>query len=503
MEIYYRPLYTCGAFNCEAQRAIMYNTALGTCYTFEDVSALLVHEILAGKRECAIDTAHIADVTGATEEQVITFCREQLLPIGLVHDHVWSDGEWQQYRKDNPPCIGAIGNEPVGDYKDSLPEELRFSLTFELTYACSERCLHCFNEGAARSDLHEEHRLRPDMLTLPDYKRIIDEAVELGIPEVTITGGDPFSYPHCWDILDYMHERNLAVNLLTNAQALNNSEKIRRIARMGLQKFNVSIYSTDAEVHDQITRRRGSWEQSMKVLREMAKWPVPLNIKTPVFRLNTRTYYGVRTIAQQLGAENEVSCMLMPGADGDISLIEHLQTRPEALRIILMDPLGKAHVNADGKADGYQFGSKRGFPCATNRLITVSPTGVVSGCSNIPIIFGHMRHASLKASIMSSQRLQMLQVDQKQTFTACGQHDYCQYCNLPCYAGEALEKHADGSFALREIKGDVCLTAQIRMELCQQIAQGIDPLGGKSIEECLATQPVEEVPVFRKKISLL
>ena len=242
----------------------MYNTARGTCYTF------------------------IADVTGATEEQVIAFFHESLMPVGLVHDHVFSDEEWQQYRKDNPPCIGAKGNEPVGDYWETLPEELRISLTFEPTYACSERCLHCFNEGAARSDLHEEHRLRPDMLTLDDYKRIIDEAVELGIPSVTVTGGDPFSYPHCWDILDYMHERNLAVNLFTNAQALNTSEKIRRVTRLGLRQLSVSIYSTEAEVHDQITRRRGSWEQSMKALRELAEWPVPLNLKTPVFRKKIR-----------------------------------------------------------------------------------------------------------------------------------------------------------------------------------------------------------------------
>ena len=480
----------------------MYNTAHGTCYTFEDVSALLVNEVLAGKRECPIDTAHIATVTGATEEQVIAFCHEQLMPVGLVHDHVFTDEEWQQYRKDNPPCIGAKGYEPVGDYNDSLPEELRVTLNFELTYACSERCLHCYNEGAARSNLHEEHRLRPDMLTLDDYKRIIDEAVELGIPEVTVTGGDPFSYPHCWDILDYLHERNLAVNLLTNAQALNSSEKIRRVARLGLQQLSVSIYSTDAEVHNQITRRPGSWEQSMKALRELSAWPVPLNIKTPVFRLNTRSYYGVREIARQLGAETEVSCVLKPGADGDVSLIEHLQTRPEALRIILLDPLGISHVSADGKADGYEFGSKRGFPCFNNGKITVSPSGIVSGCGNIPFKFGNVHHVSLKEAILSPQRLQMLQADQKKAFPVCGQHDYCQYCLVPCYAGESFEKHADGTFTLREIQGDRCLTAQIRMELCLQIEQGIDPLGGKSIEECLAAQPVEKVPVFRKRIKI-
>ncbi len=497
---FFRPLYTCGAFNRQAQKAVMYNTAHGTCYSFEDISALLVHEVLAGRRECAIDTAHIADVTGATQEQVIAFFREQLMPIGLVHDHVWSDEEWRQYRKDNPPCVYAKGYEPVDDYRTSLPKELSVSLTFELTYACSERCLHCFNEGAARSDLHEEHRLRPDMLTLDDYKRLIDEAVELGIPEVTVTGGDPFSYPHCWDILDYMHARNLAVNLFTNAQALNSSEKIRRVARLGLQQLSVSIYSTEADVHDQITRRRGSWEQSMKALRELSEWPVPLNIKTPVFRLNTRTYYGVRELARQLGAENEVSCILAPGADGDVSLIEHLQTRPEALRVILMDPLCKVHVSAEGKADGYQFGSKEGFPCSANSVITVSPSGVVSGCGSIHITFGHVRRISLKEAMLSQQRMQMLQTNQKQAFPVCGQQDYCQYCCVPCYAGEALEKHVDGTFTLKAIQGDACLTAQIRMDLCRQIEQGIDPLGGKSLEQCLAEQPVEEVPVFRKKI---
>ena len=496
---YIRPLYTCGAFNRQAQRAVMYNTAFGTCYTFEGVSALLVNEVLAGKREQPIDIKRIAEVTGATEAQVVEFCRESLMPIGLVHDHVFSDEEWRQYRKDNPPCFTRKGYKPESDYWQSFPQELKISLTFELTYACSERCLHCFNEGAARSDLHEEHRLHPDMLTLAEYKRIIDEAVELGIPNVTVTGGDPFSYPGCWDILEYMHERNLAINLFTNAQALNTDEKIRRIARMGLRQFSVSIYSADAAVHDQITRRRGSWEHSMKVLRELSEWPVPLNMKTPVFRLNTRTYYGVRDMARELNAENEVSCTLHPGTDGDVSVVEQLQIRPEALRIVLMDKLGKLSLPDDGKADGYVFGSDPGFPCSASSLIVVSPSGVVKPCGSIDITLGQLHHSSLKDAILSPRRLQLRQTDQKQLFPECGQHDYCRYCRVPCYAGERFEEQADGSYRLREIQGDSCQFAMIRKELCQQIEQGIDPLGGKSIEECLAALPVEPVPVFRKK----
>ena len=500
MTQYIRPLYTCGAFNRDKQMAVMYNTAHATCYTFDGVSALLINEVLAGRRECPIDTAHIAAVTGATEEQVVEFCRESLMPIGLVHDHVFSDDEWHQYRNDNPPCLVTKGYEPADDYIKNLPEPQQVSLTFELTYACSERCLHCFNEGAARSDIHEENRLQPNMLTLDDYKRLIDEAVELGIPAVTVTGGDPFSYPYCWEVLEYMHERNMAVNLFTNAQALNTSEKIRRLARMGLRQLSVSIYSADAEVHDQITRRSGSWEQSVKVLRELAKWPVSLNIKTPVFRLNTRSYYGVRELALELGAWNEISGRLVCGVDGDVSIIEQLQTRPKALRILLMDPLVKIHVPADGKADGYEFGSRHGFPCSVNHSFIVSPSGVSKGCPNIPITFGNMHHVSLKDAIWGPRRTQLTQADQKQSFPGCGQHDYCRYCHIPCFAGESFEQHADGTFTLREIHGDICEEARARMEVCQQIEQGIDPLGGKTLRECLEAQPEEKVPVFRKKI---
>lgn len=500
MTQFVRPLFTCGTYNSQTQRAVMYNTANATCYTFDNLSALLVGELLAVQRESAIDTAHIAEVTGATTEQVEAFCREQLMPIGLVHDHVFSDAEWQQYRQTNPPCVRATGYEPQRDYMDSLPKDEQVRLVLELTYACSERCLHCFNEGAARGDLHEENRLSKGMLKLADYQRIIDEMVALGIPEVTLTGGDPFSHPGCWAILDYLHARNIAVNLQTNGLALNTSEKIRRIARMGLKQLNVSIYSADAAVHDQITRRQDSWEQSMHVLRELSLWPVPLSIKTPIFRLNSRTYYGVRHLARELGAEMDISCVLTPGADGDVSIVEHLQTRPEALRLILNDPMVKGCVSIDGKADGYDIGQRRGMPCNANHNIVVSPTGIARCCANLNVIYGQLPQASLMEVILSPKRMQLLQGDQKKMFPTCGKHDYCRYCPMPCFAGERLEQAEDGTWGLHEIQGDACLIAKTRMEVSRQIEQGIDPLGGESIEACLAALPEEEVSMFRKKI---
>ena len=476
----------------------MYNTANGTCHYFESISAVLVRELLTCQREQQVNTARIAELTDTTVEQVEEFLSGQLMPLGLIHDHVYTDAEWQQYHQDNLPSIAAVGYEPKGNYDESLPLKHRVAIQLELTYACSERCLHCFNEGAARSDLHEENRISPNMLSLEEYKRMIDEMVELGIPDVTVTGGDPFSYPDCLALLDYLHEKNIAVNLFTNALALNTPEKVRRIARLGLRQFNVSIYSSEATVHDQITRREGSWLKTTNALREMSKWPVPLNVKTPAFRLNSRTYYGVRKLCHELCAENQLSGTLQQGTDGDISIIEELMTRPDAYRIMLMDTrMDACVVKHEGKPDGYELGKDRGIPCSARQAIIINPSGIAKPCSNLPITFGNMHKDCLKQVLENELRDKLMNGDQRVMMPACGKHDYCSYCNIPCFAGQPISWTADGLPVFEKPTPAVCDPVKIRMEVGRMLLQGIDPLGGKTIEECLAALPVEPVPVFR------
>ena len=77
---------------------------------------------------------------------------------------------------------------------------------FELTYRCSEMCIHCYNPGATRNN--SEHSTRADRqeLGIADYKRIIDELYEAGLVKVSISGGDPFSKEIVWDIIDYIYK---------------------------------------------------------------------------------------------------------------------------------------------------------------------------------------------------------------------------------------------------------------------------------------------------------
>lgn len=65
------------------------------------------------------------------------------------------------------------------------------SVMFELTYRCSEACIHCYNIGATRNNEERSGRAKLIELTLDEYKRVIDELYEQGLVKVCLTGGDP------------------------------------------------------------------------------------------------------------------------------------------------------------------------------------------------------------------------------------------------------------------------------------------------------------------------
>ena len=102
------------------------------------------------------------------------------------------------------------------------------SVMFGLAYNCSEQCIHCYNPGATRNDKEVSHRGDREELNLDDYKRIVDDLYEHGLVKVCLSGGDPFSKPIVWDIMDYLYRKEIAFDVFTNGQRIVN--KVERLA---------------------------------------------------------------------------------------------------------------------------------------------------------------------------------------------------------------------------------------------------------------------------------
>ena len=78
-------------------------------------------------------------------------------------------------------------------------------VTFELTYGCNLRCVHCYNPT---------HRALPHELTTSEICGLLNQIADLGVLTVTFTGGEPSVRPDIGEILHAARRQGLMIHLM-------------------------------------------------------------------------------------------------------------------------------------------------------------------------------------------------------------------------------------------------------------------------------------------------
>lgn len=370
------------------------------------------------------------------------------------------------------------------------------SVMFELTYRCSEKCIHCYNEGANRNDEEISTRGNREELMFDDYIRIINELYEQGLIKVCLTGGDPFSKSFAWDLIDYLYNKGIAFDVFTNGQGIVND--VERLADYYPRLVGVSIYSGIAEIHDYITRIKGSWEKSMAVVRQLSALGVPMNIKCCVMRPNVKSYYLVADIAKQYGAVPQFEISLTDSIEGDKCVSKYLRMTPEQLEIVLRDDNVPLYVGKEAPNFGGQPKPMNQNPCgAGENSFCITPEGNLIPCCTFHTVFGNLKRKALSDIISNSKELSYWRGLTLDDYEECGRYDYCAYCNL-CPGNNFVEYGTP--LKASEVN---CYMAKARYELAQKIMHGYDPLNRKTLRERLAELP-DYVPMkIQREMSLV
>lgn len=506
---YYRPAWTCGRYSernvslGKKHVAIMYNLIEGISNFFEDYSADVIKYVLATERNGSVSVDAVARATGIDAESIDNFF-QLLVKNGLLCTHVFSKEEVMDcrraIRKNNIQKRTApqkteekLPMETTSAemaYSDAVADEgVVTSVMFELTYNCSEKCIHCYNPGATRNENEQSHRADRKELQLADYKRIIDELDEVGLVKVCLSGGDPFSKPIVWDIIDYLYQKELAFDIFTNGQRI--VDDVDRLADYFPRLVGVSIYSGIAKDHDAITRIPGSWEKSMAVVRRLSELAVPLNIKCCVMQPNLHSYYLVNDIARSLGAMPQFELNISDSIDGD-QCARQLRLTEEQLQVVLRDNNVPMYVGAEAPNYGGQPRLMNEAPCGAGvTSFCITPDGTLQPCCAHPLTLGNLKGSSVADIVVGNNLLITWKHTTLQNYEECGRHDYCDYCNL-C-AGQAQSQYGD----FRKAAENCCYMAKIRHRLALQMMEGYDPLNGEEFESALQRLPKATVDLHR------
>ena len=507
MKTVYRPIWTCGRYNEKAQAAIYYNLITGMSYFFESYSAMVIGEILSVPRNDKISIETVAQTLNIAMESLVPFF-EQLEQMGIVSSVFPTEDVIADYRK----RVSEYNCQQTQTVELTTQEKLPYAISnaellysekvggitsvmFELTYRCSEKCIHCYNEGATRND--EEISTRGDRkeMTLDDYKRVIDELCEQGLIKVCLTGGDPFSKSFAWELIDYLYNKGIAFDVFTNGQMIVND--VERLANYYPRLVGVSIYSGIADVHDYITRIKGSWEKSLSVVRQLSALGVPMNLKCCVMRPNVNSYYMVADIAKQYGAIPQFEISLTDSIEGDKCVSKYLRMTEEQLEIVLRDDNIPLYVGKEAPNYGGQQKPMDESPCgAGENSFCITPEGNLIPCCSFHTLFGNIKEQSISEIIKESKELAYWRGLKLSDYEECGRYDYCAYCNL-CPGNNFIEHGTP----LKASETN-CFMAKTRFNLALKMQQGYNPLYGKTLQERLA-ELYEYTPTkIKKEMSL-
>ena len=505
---YFRPQWTCGRYNKEHEAAIYYNLIEGISYFFESYSAMVVGEIISTHRECEFNVADISQKLNISTESLLPFL-EQLEQLGLISSISPTDNMVSEYRRKVSEYNRQQRKKIERDTQEKLPYAISnaeslytekvggiTSVMFELTYRCSEKCIHCYNIGAARNE--EEINCRGDRkeLTFNEYKQLIDDLYEEGLVKVCLTGGDPFSKSCVWEVIDYLYHKDVVFDVFTNGQCV--ISDVGKLANYYPRLVGVSIYSGIAEIHDYITRVKGSWERSIEVIRQLSSLAVPLHLKCCVMQPNVKSYFMVADIAREYGAVPQFEINLTDSIEGDRCVSKYLRMTPEQLEIVLRDDNIPLYVGKEAPNYGGQSRLLENNACgAGENSLCITPEGNVIPCCAFHTSFGNLREQSIYKILNECKELTYWRSLTLNDYEECGRYNYCAYCNL-CPGNNYIEHGTP--LKASEVN---CFVAKIRHELAEKMMKGYDPLNGKTLRERLAELPDYEPIKLRREISFI
>ena len=321
-------------------------------------------------------------------------------------------------------------NTPVMDglIRKTVESHLPWSVHVDLTYRCNERCIHCYLD-------HEDHG---EMKTA-EIKNVLEQLARSGTLFLTLSGGEIFLRADLFELLEFARSLHFDISLKTNALLID-AERAKKLRDLSVRKIQISIYSAEQEVHDAITKVRGSLERTLNAIRFLQTEGLNVKIACPLMKQNLMAYRNVQALAAELGVPYVLDMTITPKMDGDMSLLQ-LRSSTKELLPILQDPSlnpktcsprstqAAAAPTGSATSSGIESRAFEDIPCsAGHNSCYISPYGDVFPCVQMPVATGNLRQQKFEDIWFRSAEMNRVRAVRESQLPVCAKCSIRQYC---------------------------------------------------------------------------
>lgn len=132
-------------------------------------------------------------------------------------------------------------------------------VVWNITRRCNLHCAHCYSDSTARH--------YPGELTLPQFRSVIDDLADFGVPGLLFSGGEPLIHPWFFEIAGYARERGLRLTLSTNGTLIDQA-KAAQLKALDFAYVGISLDGI-GETHDKFRGRTGAFDKAVAAFRHL------------------------------------------------------------------------------------------------------------------------------------------------------------------------------------------------------------------------------------------
>lgn len=316
------------------------------------------------------------------------------------------------------------------------------NLHMEITSKCNERCIHCY--------IPHENKLHDIDPVL--FYNVLDQCKKMNLLHLTISGGEPMAHHDFINFLKKCNEYNFSINILSNLTLLNKSV-IEEMKKNPLLSIQTSLYSMDADIHDAITQRRGSFEKTKNAILTLIENDIPLQISCPILKQNINSYMDVVNWGKAHNINVGSDYVIIAKYDhttqnlsnrlslDDIKQImnQRIIIEPQYLEKMKKDTESRENINPDD------------FICSVcHSSICIAENGAVYPCAGWQdYIVGNIKETSLDNIWNNSEKVQYLRDLRRRDFPKCMKCSEYKYCTM-CMVRNANEHPSGNPLAVNE-----------------------------------------------------
>ncbi|MDR4506825.1 MAG: radical SAM protein [Candidatus Brocadiaceae bacterium] len=295
------------------------------------------------------------------------------------------------YNLYNPPFPSQAGMRFLERKLRMMFYKMAFPVTANLaiTHKCQCQCIHCSADPFIDYSKKE--------LTVEEVKTVVDGALDLGASLIIYVGGEPLLREDLYDFIQYVDKTKAITMIFTNGLLLS-EENVQKLARAGLFSLNVSIDSSEPELHNTFRAVPDCYQKAFEGAERCRKAGILTGISTyaTTESIKTGKVEKLLKIAQDQGFSEVTIFDCIPSGRflKDTSKILTAEDRKQLIALTKkyheMDhPMGINCMSI--------INSPRGVGCyGAQSQFYMTAYGDINPCDFNPVNFGNIRDMSIQ-----------------------------------------------------------------------------------------------------------